>query len=923
MQGIEVDGKGILERAWAGIPVAPPAEPGALSSPRGRTGMARLRRAFREALARVGPRWDWEATRADAVVVRLAEAWRHAVTPTRAQADAAVRPFVEAVEGNLGGSRDRRTVSAISHVLGTPLQPGAVDDAMCAAYASGRLAELGRMVASRHGDRAPATPFDLARFGKAARAGDAFAVEVMDVATHATEGTDRERALAYMAGAGVDRDTAMALADAVDDIREAAREARGVSPGAPAAPKISDAELARRRALGAAAGFDVTRRRVVLPPVPVAPAAGGPAFAPFSVRASMPWPADEIAAVPDDGDARAGALVGIVGARFDEVAGKLALAVADGSATLRGTASPGTLDRHLARAMAALSPDGKKLDDDRLVASFARAIRQACDGVATAAARDDAAADLKRRTGLADYPALFPVARAIRRRIVLHVGPTNSGKTYAAMQDLGAAATGAYLAPLRLMAMEAWDRLNAGGTPTTLSTGEERIERDGDTHVSSTVEMADLSRPVDVAVIDEVQLVLDEDRGWAWTQALFGMPARTLHLAGSDDAVGPVARVAALLGEEVEVVRHERLVPLAAIDGPVAEVLPGDAVVAFTRADALCLRASLSRAHRVATVYGALSPEVRRAEAARFRSGDAEVLVATDAIGLGLNLPIRRVLFSALEKYDGKARRPLTPSEIRQVAGRAGRFGLAEAGWAGVLATSAGGLGGSPGAVARALATRPGASEAARLPVMPPWQAVEAVSAELGTDDLNKVLSHLRDRVLGDDPLFRPADLADSLRIAGLVSAGGLPLRDRFRYLGCPVDEKAVGATADVREWSTAHGAGRQVRPPSCRVLATPDSDAPLQECEAAIKRLTAYLWLAMRFPDTYVGGPFAAEERRRVNGLIESALARRVLHRNCVRCGTRLPPERASHKCIACEAPASAAKRQAPTAKRKWRRTG
>ncbi len=817
-----------LEREWAAMPASPPAGIGPVTTPRGKPGMAKLRRAFRGALGRVGARWDWGPSTADPIVVPLAESWRHSATPTDAQADEAVGPFVGRLESLFGAQRDRRAVRSVSEMVGMPVTPDAVDDGMCLAYGEGRNGDLGLLLAAAHGVGRPPGPLDVTRLAAAAAAGERPALAAMDIAIRGAGGGEGGRPLDILLGSGLDPAAAQALVDAVEGLRGRGGHAAGEGRS-PSVPKVSDAELARRRALAARVCLEVTRRRVVLPPVPVAPAASGPRFEPFAVRASMPWPAEALASdaagVTEDG--RAATLATLVSVRAGEVAARLASAVGDGASILRGIASPDLLDLHLSRAMAALSPDGKKLDDDRLVGSFARAIRNAHDAVATAAARDGAAADLKRRTGLADYAALFPVARAMRRRVVFHVGPTNSGKTHAAMSDLSAAPTGAYLAPLRLMAMEAWDRLNAAGVPTTLSTGEERVEAAGDTHVASTVEMADLSRPVDVAVVDEVQLLLDEDRGWAWTQALFGMPARVLHLAGSDDAFGHVARVAALLGEVVEVVRHDRLVPLVAVERPVAEVMPGDAVVAFTRADVLRLRASLSRTHRVATIYGALSPEVRRAEAARFRSGAADVLVATDAIGLGLNLPIRRVLFSTLEKYDGRSRRPLTASEIRQVAGRAGRFGLAEAGEAGLLAVESGGRGGAPGLVAQALAGRPVAPDAPRLPVMPPWQAVEAVSAELGTADLAKILAHLRDNVLGDDPLLRPADLTDSLRIAGLVANSGLPLDLRHRYLGCPVDDKAVGATRDIREWSLAHGAGQWVHPPSCHVVATPGLGQP------------------------------------------------------------------------------------------------
>ncbi|WP_408735177.1 helicase-related protein [Muricoccus aerilatus] len=116
--------------------------------------------------------------------------------------------------------------------------------------------------------------------------------------------------------------------------------------------------------------------------------------------------------------------------------------------------------------------------------------------------------------------------------------------------------------------------------------------------------------------------------------------------------------------------------PAAPEPVPLSEIGRGDAVITFSRREVFSLRAELQRRGRsVAVVYGALGPPVRRAQVRRFREGEAEVLVATDAIGVGLNVgPLRRVVFSALTKYDGKADRPLTVQEIKQTGGRAGRF---------------------------------------------------------------------------------------------------------------------------------------------------------------------------------------------------------------------------------------------------------
>lgn len=110
----------------------------------------------------------------------------------------------------------------------------------------------------------------------------------------------------------------------------------------------------------------------------------------------------------------------------------------------------------------------------------------------------------------------------INRKIILHIGPTNSGKTYAALQRFEQCSSGIYCGPLRLLAHEVYERLNAKGVPCNLMTGEERRESDGVFKWAATVEMAPLNRKFDVAVLDEIQMIGDNDRGWAWTQAVLG-----------------------------------------------------------------------------------------------------------------------------------------------------------------------------------------------------------------------------------------------------------------------------------------------------------------------------------------------------------------------------------------------------------------
>lgn len=279
----------------------------------------------------------------------------------------------------------------------------------------------------------------------------------------------------------------------------------------------------------------------------------------------------------------------------------------------------------------------------------------------------------------------YPLARMMERHFVLHVGPTNSGKTHDALQALMKAESGAYLGPLRLLAYEQFELMNQEGCPCTLLTGEELAEVAGARHVSSTVEMANFHTPVDVAVIDEAQMVADPDRGCHWTATILGIPAREVHVCCAPHAANVVRELVELCEDSHHTVWHDRLVPLQAerrafrLPG---SAVPGDALIVFSRRAVHSVAAQVAAAGlRPSLVYGALPHDVRHEEARRFSEGETDVVVATDAIGMGMNLPIRRIVFVEQEKYDGHALRMLRPEEVQQIAGRAGRFGRYERGY--------------------------------------------------------------------------------------------------------------------------------------------------------------------------------------------------------------------------------------------------
>ena len=277
----------------------------------------------------------------------------------------------------------------------------------------------------------------------------------------------------------------------------------------------------------------------------------------------------------------------------------------------------------------------------------------------------------------------YPEARKLKRKVVFHAGPTNSGKTYHALQALKGAQYGVYAGPLRLLALEVYETLNGMGVIANLLTGQERSSMPFASHLACTVEMAPVEDALDVAVLDEVQLLADPQRGWAWTRAYLGMATSELHVCGEAAALTAVQALADMCGDTLEVRNYERITPLNieehSLGGDLSQIRPGDAVIAFNRRNIYALREEIERKtpYKCAVVYGTLPPETRAKQAQRFNdpASDASVLVATDAIGMGLNLNIKRVVFSAVEKYKQSAAglTPLTPSEMKQIAGRAGR----------------------------------------------------------------------------------------------------------------------------------------------------------------------------------------------------------------------------------------------------------
>jgi len=259
-------------------------------------------------------------------------------------------------------------------------------------------------------------------------------------------------------------------------------------------------------------------------------------------------------------------------------------------------------------------------------------------------------------------------------RVVAVLGPTNTGKTTYAIERMLAHRTGVIGLPLRLLAREVYDRIVAlrGPSVVALVTGEERIVPPRTQYWVCTVEAMPEGLGADLVAVDEIQLCADPERGHVFTDRL--LRARGLHetlFMGSDTMRGSIAA----LVPEAQFIRRERMSELIySGQKKISRMRPRSAIVGFSVENVYAI-AELIRRQKggAAVVMGALSPRTRNAQVAMYQNGEVDYLVATDAIGMGLNLDVDHVAFSALSKFDGRRMRPLAPNELAQIAGRAGR----------------------------------------------------------------------------------------------------------------------------------------------------------------------------------------------------------------------------------------------------------
>lgn len=445
----------------------------------------------------------------------------------------------------------------------------------------------------------------------------------------------------------------------------------------------------------------------------------------------------------------------------------------------------------------------------------------------------------------------FPFARAMKRKIIYHCGPTNSGKTYNALQRFMEAKKGIYCSPLRLLAMEVFDKVNAHGVYCSLLTGQEKKLVPFSSHTACTVEMVSTEELYEVAVVDEIQMMSDPCRGYAWTRALLGLKADEIHLCGDPSVLNVVRKICSETGDELHEQHYERFKPLVVeaktLLGDLKNVRSGDCIVAFSRREIFEVKLVIEKLtkHRCCVVYGALPPETRRHQANLFNDQDNEfdILVASDAVGMGLNLNIRRVVFYNLAKYDGNKVVPVPASQVKQIAGRAGRRGSRY-----------------PDGLATTLhledldylieCLKQPFDDVKKIGLFPYFEQIELFAGQVSNVTFCQLLTKFSENCRLDGSYFL-CQHDHIKKVANMLEkVPGLSLEDRFNFCFAPVNVRDPKAMYHLLRFASSYSCNVPVNIAMGMPKGSARNDLELLDLETKHQVLSMYLWLSQHFKE-------------------------------------------------------------------------
>uniref|UniRef100_A0A1A8F5T7 ATP-dependent RNA helicase SUPV3L1, mitochondrial n=2 Tax=Nothobranchius korthausae TaxID=1143690 RepID=A0A1A8F5T7_9TELE len=493
--------------------------------------------------------------------------------------------------------------------------------------------------------------------------------------------------------------------------------------------------------------------------------------------------------------------------------------------------------------------------------------------------------DLRKISDLRVPANWYPEARAIQRKVIFHAGPTNSGKTYHAIQRYLAAQSAVYCGPLKLLAHEIFEKSNGASVPCDLVTGEDRtfVDPEGRAagHVACTIEMCSVSTPYEVAVIDEIQMIRDPSRGWAWTRALLGLCAEEIHVCGEPAAVDFIRELMYTTGEEVEVHNYQRLTPFSILNHAVESLdnlRPGDCIVCFSKNDIYSISRQIeARGLECAVIYGSLPPGTKLSQAKKFNDPDdpCKILVATDAIGMGLNLSIKRIIFNSLVKPNmnekgEKQMETISTSQALQIAGRAGRFSsVFKEGEVTTMHRD----------------DLPILKEILSRSVDP----IETAGLHPTAEQIEMFAYHLPDATLSNlvdifvslsqvDGMYFVCNIDDFKFLADMIQHIPLNLRSRYVFCTAPINKKQPFVCTSflkfARQFSrdeplTFNWVCRHIGWP----VAAPKNIKDLVHLEAVHDVLDLYLWLSYRFMDMFPDTASIREIQRELDDVIQTGV--------------------------------------------------
>ncbi|XP_038907113.1 DExH-box ATP-dependent RNA helicase DExH18, mitochondrial [Benincasa hispida] len=445
----------------------------------------------------------------------------------------------------------------------------------------------------------------------------------------------------------------------------------------------------------------------------------------------------------------------------------------------------------------------------------------------------------------------FPFARAMKRKIIYHCGPTNSGKTYNALQRFMEAKKGIYCSPLRLLAMEVFDKVNAHGVYCSLFTGQEKKHVPFSNHSACTVEMLSTEELYEVAVVDEIQMMSDPYRGYAWTRAFLGLKADEIHLCGDPSVLNVVRKICSETGDELHERRYERFKPLVVeaktLLGDLKNVRSGDCIVAFSRREIFEVKLAIEKLtkHRCCVIYGALPPETRRHQANLFNDQDNEfdVLVASDAVGMGLNLNIRRVVFYNLAKYNGDKMVPVPASQVKQIAGRAGRRGSC---YPDGLTTT---LNFDDLGYLIECLKQP-FDDVKKIGLFPFFEQLELFAGQVSNVTFCQILEKFSENCRLDGSYFLCRH--DHIKkVANMLEkVQGLSLEDRFNFCFAPVNVRDPKAMYHLLRFASLYSQNIPVNTAMGMPKGSARNDTELLDLETKHQVLSMYLWLSQHFKE-------------------------------------------------------------------------